>query len=84
MYRALLARTLLLPERATVETGMCIAEQFIAIRAKTGVLLLLPAVDTNHQLHYLLLMCNALFLHLLFLNLAKIRKITENLSNLTT
>ena len=62
MYCAFFARTLLLPERTTVETGMCIAEQFLAIRAKIGVLLFLSAVDTNHQLHYLLLMRNALFL----------------------
>ncbi len=81
VYRALLARTLLLPERTTVETRMCIVKQFLAIGTKNSVLLLLPAVDTNHQFYHLLLMCNTLFLHFLFLNSTKIRKITENLSN---
>ena len=81
MYRTLLARTLLLPERAMVETRMCIAEKFFAIRAKSSVLLLFPAIETNHQLYGSLFMCDALFLHLLFLNCTKIRKITEKISN---
>lgn len=81
MYRALLARTLLLPKRAMVETRVCIAEQLFAIRAKGGILLLFAAVEPNHQFYGSLLVCDTLFFHLLFLNCTKIRKITENLSN---
>lgn len=38
VYGTFLARTLFLTERATVETGVCIAQQFFAVGAKNGIL----------------------------------------------
>ena len=36
VYGTFLARTLFFTERATVETGVCIAQQFFAVGAKNG------------------------------------------------
>lgn len=38
VYGTFLARTLFFTERATVETGVCIAQQFFAVGAKNGIL----------------------------------------------
>ena len=58
MHCAFLARTFLFSERTMVEACVCIAKQLLAIRAKHGVLLLSPAVETNHQLYYSFFSCN--------------------------
>ena len=51
VYGTFLARTLFLTERATVETGVCIAQQFFAVGAKNGILFFFPTVEAYHQLY---------------------------------
>lgn len=63
VYGTFLARTLFLTERATVETGVCIAQQFFAVGAKNGILFFFPTVEAYHQLHCFLFACNTVFLH---------------------
>ena len=50
VYGTFLARTLFLTERATVETGVCIAQQFFAVGAKNGILFFFSTVEAYHQL----------------------------------
>ena len=63
VYGTFLARTPFLTERATVETGVCIAQQFFAVGAKNGILFFFPTVEAYHQLYCFLFACNTVFLH---------------------
>ena len=58
MYGTFLARTFLLSEGTVIKTGMCIAEQFFALRTKSCILLFLPAIETNHDLYCSLFLSN--------------------------